>query len=104
LIISQLTHVFECKSETKALFHINFLDNKKLIGAVLISLTIALCCVYLPWLQMIFETVALSFSEFIIVLGYVAIGPILGSLVNSIRFRKHNLTTRNDMDIELPQL
>ena len=104
LIISQLTHVFECKSETKALFHINFLDNKKLIGAVLISLTIALCCVYLPWLQMIFETVALSFSEFIIVLGYVAIGPILGSLVNSIRFRKHNLTTQNDMDIELPQL
>lgn len=37
LIVAQLFHVFECKSETHSLFGVPFFNNKKLIGAVMVS-------------------------------------------------------------------
>lgn len=90
LIISQLVHVFECKSETKSLLQINIFDNINVVLAVLVSLIIALCCVYLPILQNVFETVPLNFKEIIIVLGYTFVGPIIGGIVNSINFKGKN--------------
>ena len=87
LVLSQLVHVFECKSETKTLFQINVLDNLNVLLAVLISFVIAIACVYVPVLQGVFETVALGYKEFIIVLGYTIVGPIIGSIVSGINFR-----------------
>lgn len=44
LVITQLIHVFECKSEEKSLFKIPLFNNIKLVLAVLFSLAILLCC------------------------------------------------------------
>ena len=87
LVISQLVHVFECKSETKTLLQINIFDNINVVLAVAISLAIAVACVYVPILQGIFETVSLGFREFVIVLGYTFVGPIIGGIVNNIHFK-----------------
>lgn len=60
LVASQLVHVFECKSEDKPLLRVNFLNNPRLIGAVVISFACLIASIYLPRLQLVFSTVALS--------------------------------------------
>ena len=80
LVFAQLIHVFECKSESKGLFKIPFLNNKALIFAVILSTAAILCVLYLPPLQKTFCTVALNFRQLITVLGCVAALPIVSSL------------------------
>lgn len=55
LVLSQLIHVFECKSEKESIFEIPFLNNLWLIGSVLISLGLLLGVVYHPVLQKLFK-------------------------------------------------
>ena len=81
LVFVQLVHVFECKSEKKNLFHINLFNNLFLVGAVLVSITMILSAVYLPILQTVFGTVALTPPQLLHILGYVLIGPILSTVI-----------------------
>lgn len=80
LILSQLVHVFECKSETKSLLHIPFGNNKKLIGAVLISLLVLLAAVQLPVLQVIFSTVSLGFTGWLCSVLFSLAVPLLSAI------------------------
>lgn len=59
LVLTQLIHVFECKSEEKTIFSIPYFNNFKLIFAVLASLSVVLCAIYLPILQPILRTAPL---------------------------------------------
>ncbi len=81
LVMTQLIHVFECKSETKNLFEIPLFNNIPLILAVLTSLVMILGVVYIPALQGIFETVPLRLNEWFLVLGFTLMGPALASLI-----------------------
>lgn len=67
LVISQLIHVFECRSETQNLLSINMLGNKPLIMAVLISIVMLLGIIYNPFLQGVFHTVALNYSQWLVI-------------------------------------
>lgn len=67
LILSQLIHVFECRSEKHSIFEINLLTNPYLVGAVLISITMLCSVLYVPFLQGVFKTVALNFGQWMIV-------------------------------------
>ncbi len=80
LVISQLIHVFECKSETKSLLRIPYGNNVKLIGAVAVSLAVLLAAVLLPVLQVIFGTVSLSLSGWFWTIVCSAAVPLLASL------------------------
>ncbi len=85
LIMSQLIHVFECRSEKHSIFEIKIFTNMYLLGAVSISVTMLLCVVYIPFLEVVFHTTALSILQWIIVLffsGFI-------SLINSI-YLYHN--------------
>lgn len=77
LAVSQLIHVFECKSEEKTIFSVPYFNNVWLIGAVLISLTCLFAAVYLPFLQGVFGTVALNSSQLGIAFAYASCVPIL---------------------------
>lgn len=70
LVMSQLIHVFECRSERHSIFNIDFLANKYLIAAVFISITMLCAAVYLPVLQPVFKTVSLSLGEWVEVLFF----------------------------------
>lgn len=70
LILSQLIHVFECRSETKSLFQINPFTNLYLVGAVMISITMMLCIIYVPFLRTIFHTVPMGFNHWAIVIFF----------------------------------
>ncbi|HHV28469.1 calcium-translocating P-type ATPase, SERCA-type [Acetivibrio mesophilus] len=79
LVITQLIHVFECKSERKNIFEIPIFNNKPLLLAVLCSLIMILGVVYVPLFQGIFKTVPLSLNDWILVGGFSALGPVISS-------------------------
>ena len=80
LVMSQLIHVFECKSETKSLLQINFLNNIKLILAVGISAAALAAAVAVSQLQPVFETVTLSSQQLLTALGFSVAVPLLSNL------------------------
>ncbi|OBR94951.1 calcium-translocating P-type ATPase, PMCA-type [Clostridium sp. 001] len=80
LIMSQLIHVFECRSENHSLFEINLFTNVYLLAAVATSITMVLCILYLPFLRGVFHTSALRISQWAIVLFFSGIIAFLNSL------------------------
>ncbi len=80
LVMSQLIHVFECKSERKPLFRINPFSNPKLIPAVAVSLVVLGAAVFMPQLQPIFRTVQLSSDQLLTALGLSAAVPLMGMI------------------------
>lgn len=87
LVLTQLIHVFECKSEERTIFTIPFWNNWKLVLAALFSASIIFAAIFWPPAQMIFRTVALSGEQLLIVAGYLAFAPILSAIVQKL-FRR----------------
>ncbi|MGI5959435.1 MAG: calcium-translocating P-type ATPase, PMCA-type [Massiliimalia sp.] len=83
LVVTQLINVFECKSEHHTLFSIHLGSNPKLIGAVLVSLTVLLLSIYLSPLQLVLNTVSLGRKQLLVVLGYCMIPTVLSSILVS---------------------
>ena len=80
LILSQLIHVFECRSEKKSLFEINIFANLYLVGAVLISILMLISILYIKALQVVFHTVALNLGQWLIVIFFSGIIAFINSL------------------------
>ena len=81
LVVSQLIHVFECRSEQKGLFSLNPLANPLLVGAVALSAGMLAAAVYLPPLAGLLGTVPLSPSRLGLCLGASLAAPLLSSLL-----------------------
>ncbi|MEG2596961.1 MAG: cation-translocating P-type ATPase [Oscillospiraceae bacterium] len=81
LVMTQLIHVFECKSEEKTIFTIHFWNNWKLVAAVILSAAIIMAAIFWPPMQKIFQTVALNGSQLATVGCYLAVAPILSVVV-----------------------
>ncbi|MCM1579013.1 MAG: cation-translocating P-type ATPase [Ruminococcus sp.] len=77
LVMSQLFHVFECKSEEKNIFTVDYFNNPKLILAVIISAAVIFGAVYLPFLQTVFDTVPLSGRQLLICMGLAFLAPLI---------------------------
>jgi Ca2+-transporting ATPase len=60
LTFAQLAHVLSIRSETQSLFRIGLFSNRALLAAVLITTGLQLSVIYLPPLQAVFKTSALS--------------------------------------------
>lgn len=84
LVLAQLIFVFECKSENKSIFTVNYFNNFKLIFAVLISLGITLSVIYIPILQSVFFTTNLSLSNILSIVGCCLSIPIILALIKYI--------------------
>lgn len=79
LVVSQLIHVFECKSEHGTIFSVHYFSNWKLIGAVLISALMLAATIWLPFAQGIFGTAALSGNILYQALGFSFAVPVITS-------------------------
>ena len=88
LVMTQIVHSFECRSETKSLLQSGIRDNLWLLAAGALSILMMLAVIYIPALQTVFRTVPLEIEQMAVVAGFTAIGPILGALVND--FLGHN--------------
>ncbi len=85
LVLTQLIHVFECKSEKKSIFEIPVFNNMYMIWAVLCSLAMILGVLYIPFLQGVFETVPPTMYEWFIIGGLSMLGPVIASFFRSSR-------------------
>ncbi|MGE5328737.1 MAG: calcium-translocating P-type ATPase, SERCA-type [Deltaproteobacteria bacterium] len=85
LVISQLIHVFECRSEKKDIFEINLLENKYLVWSVAVSAFMLFTVLYVPILQTIFKTTTLGISDWLLVTGFSLAGPALASIGFSLK-------------------
>jgi len=63
LTLSQMAHVLAIRSETDSLFSQGLRSNLPLLGAVLSTFVLQLAVIYVPLLQPVFHTEALSLSE-----------------------------------------
>lgn len=88
LVMTQLIHVFECKSEVRGLLTVNWFNNIPLLLAVVVSVAAIFAGIYSPFLSEIFFTVPLTPHELGIIIAYCAAVPILNGIFLSIKRKK----------------
>lgn len=80
LTMTQLFHVFECRSETKGLLQINPFTNPLLLAAALASMACVFAAVYHPVVSSVFLTTALTAKQMKIVLLCSVAVPVISSV------------------------
>ena len=85
LVLAQLIHVFDCRSEN-SIFSRNPFGNMYLVWAVIISLVMALIVIYYPPLQEIFGTLPIHPRDWLLVIALSALPTFL--LAGSFLLRK----------------
>jgi Ca2+-transporting ATPase len=76
LSLAELFRAFTVRSERLSIFQIGIFSNRYLVGAVLLSFFLVLCTVFIPVLNPIFNTHALSGMEWVVVLGLAVIPAV----------------------------
>ncbi len=87
LCLTQMAHVLAIRSESRSLFHSGLLSNPALLFAVLISIALQLAVTYIPLLQPVFHTEALTFNELLLVFGLSSIVFIAVEIEKAIRIK-----------------
>lgn len=67
LAVFQWFNAWNCRSETRSLFSMEWFSNKYLVGATLLIVLLQFAAVYAPVMQKILRTVPLDLSEWIII-------------------------------------
>jgi Ca2+-transporting ATPase len=73
LTFAQLFHVLVIRSERESLFTIGLFSNLPLLGAVTLTFVLQLMVTYLPFLQGVFNTQALSLGELVQCIAFAAV-------------------------------
>jgi Ca2+-transporting ATPase len=73
LSLSQMGHAMAIRSNWKSLFSQGIFGNKQLVGAVLLTLGLQMAVIYVPFLQDIFRTKALTIIELMICISLSSI-------------------------------
>ena len=88
LVMSQLLHVFECRSERHSIFEISIFSNISLLGAVTVSIIMVCGILYIPFFSGIFNTVALDIGQWLLVLLFSGIIFLINSIWLLIKTKK----------------
>ncbi|MBU0597987.1 HAD-IC family P-type ATPase [Patescibacteria group bacterium] len=67
--IDSLLYVFSCRNLRHSIWHRKIFSNKYLILAVLAGFLVQLPAIYLPFFQNVFQTVSLSFADWLMVIS-----------------------------------
>jgi Ca2+-transporting ATPase len=85
LVMAQLIHVFDCRSE-KSVLSRNPFGNPYLVWSVISSLALVLIAIYYPPLQPIFHTLPIAANDWLLIVGLSSIPTFL--LAGSFLLRK----------------
>lgn len=88
LVLTQLIHVFECKSETKSIFTIPYFNNIKLILAVLFSACVTFAGIYFAPLNAVLRTVPLTQPQLLIAVGLSLLVPVINAVFLALKRRR----------------
>jgi Ca2+-transporting ATPase len=87
LCLSQMGHSLAIRSDRESLFRIGLFSNLPLLGAIILTIVLQMGTIYLPFLQPVFRTQALSISELMICFGLSSIVFIAVEIEKSIKRR-----------------
>lgn len=73
LSFSQMAHVMAIRSDRQSIFKQGIFGNKQLVAAIFSTFALQLAVIYIPFLQEIFSTQALSIKELFICIGLSSI-------------------------------
>lgn len=90
LSASELLRAFTARSERYPLLKIGIFSNKWMNLAVLTSLFLLMCVVYIPFLNPVFSTIPLSIREWTLVLPLLLIPAIVAEITKWLIYRKAN--------------
>ncbi len=82
LAVFQWFNAWNCRSENKSIFSMNWFSNKYLVGATLIVIVLQVAAIYMPVMQKILRTVPLELSEWLIII------PVATSIIVAEELRK----------------
>lgn len=88
LIMSQLLHVFECRSENHSIFEIKLYTNPYLVCAVAVSIAMLISVIYVPFLGEVFHTSCLNLGQWLIIMVFSGTIFLVNSL--SLYFNRGN--------------
>jgi len=77
IVIYKLFLTFSCRSKRETIFQLGFLSNKKMVWAVIFSFILQIIVIYSPFMQELFITTALNFSNWLIVFFFAITGFLL---------------------------
>lgn len=89
LTMAQMGQALAVRSERDLLFEIGLFTNKQLLGAVLLTVLLQLGVIYLPFLQRIFETTALSFGNLVLSIALGAVVFVVAEISKLVWRRLH---------------
>ncbi len=69
LTFCQLAHVMVIRNERDSLFSTGLAQNRALLGAVLMTVSLQFAVIYLPWFNVIFRTAPLALGELMVCLA-----------------------------------
>lgn len=92
LVMAQLIHVFDCRSEI-SVFHRNAFENKYLVLAVISSVVLLLGVIYFEPLQPVFRTTAIGFREWSLILVTAGIPTFVAGIFPKLRFDRRQART-----------
>lgn len=85
LITSELLRAFSSRSFDRPIWKLGMKSNMKMVYAILISFSMLIAVLYIPFLHDIFDTFQLGFKDWEIVLSFAFIPFIIGELVKVFR-------------------
>merc|ERR1712100_533852 len=62
-VMFQMFNAMNCRSETRSAFKIGLSNNRFFVGAIIGCILMQLAAIYVPFLQILFETESISFSN-----------------------------------------
>jgi len=89
LSLSELFRAYTARSEYYPLTKIGVFSSKNMNLAVLVSVVLVLLVVYVPFLQVIFDTVSLRWIDWAEILPLVLIPSVAAEVMKAISYKKH---------------
>jgi len=83
LVMSELLRAYTARSERYALWKIGVFNNKWMQYAVGASLLLLLLVIYVPFLQTVFGTVALSLGDWLMMAPFILLASIAAELTKA---------------------
>ncbi|MDP2651552.1 MAG: HAD-IC family P-type ATPase, partial [bacterium] len=93
LAVFQWFNAWNCRSESKSFFQMDFFSNKYLLGATAIVIFLQMIAVYTPFFQRFLHTVPLNLSEWMMIL-VVATSIIWVEEIRKFFYRRRNVVVQ----------
>jgi Ca2+-transporting ATPase len=91
IVFYELFQSLSCRSITMPAFKVGIFKNKWLVLAMLASVAVQLSVIYVPFLQQLFRTVALTPLDWLVVVGVALTGAAYIEIHKAVSSRKNKL-------------